>query len=62
MIGFGEPHEYDLLWGATLVSMIDIEPDCGWPIAKSVSGRGQERGPVPRPCARAKNRGQYQLL
>ena len=54
MIGSGEPHEYDWLWGAALVSMIDIEPDCGWPMprafrvgAKNV-GQGQDRVLVPR--------------
>ena len=54
MIGSGEPHEYDWLWGAALVSMIDIEPDCGGPKprafrvgAKNV-GQCQDRVLVPR--------------
>jgi hypothetical protein len=57
MIGSGEPHEYDWLWGAALVSMIDIEPDCGWPMprafrvgAKNV-GQRQDRVLVPRTWA-----------
>jgi hypothetical protein len=59
-------------WMAFLSRTVDgfLEPACGWlsraglwmASAKNVSGQGQERGPVPRTGARAKNVGQCQLL